>query len=43
MKAVLADYPQAAEPVVEELTGRPAMTYEQWAREHSEMFRREIG
>jgi uncharacterized protein YbjT (DUF2867 family) len=41
--AVLADYPQAAEPVVERLTGRPAMTYEQWAREHAEMFEGEIG
>lgn len=36
--AVLAANPQPATPVVERLTGRPAMTYERWAREHAAIF-----
>jgi uncharacterized protein YbjT (DUF2867 family) len=37
--AELARHPQAAVPTVAELLGRPAMTYEEWARRHTEMFR----
>jgi uncharacterized protein YbjT (DUF2867 family) len=41
--AVLARYPQAAVPTVAQLTGRPAMTYEQWAGRHASIFRTRFG
>jgi len=41
--AVLARYPQAAVPTVERLIGRPAMTYEQWARAHAVTFGTRFG
>nr|WP_296077377.1 NAD(P)H-binding protein [uncultured Actinoplanes sp.] len=41
--AMLARYPQAAVPTVARLTGRPAMTYEQWARRHEAIFRTRFG
>ncbi|MBU2662084.1 NAD(P)H-binding protein [Actinoplanes bogorensis] len=37
--AALVDHPQPARPTVAELLGRPATTYEQWAREHADLFR----
>jgi uncharacterized protein YbjT (DUF2867 family) len=41
--AVLTRYPQAAVPTVARLTGRPAMTYEQWAVRHASIFRTRFG
>ncbi|MGK5678822.1 NAD(P)H-binding protein [Actinoplanes sp. URMC 104] len=38
-EAQLAAHPQPAVPTVSELLGRPAMTYEQWARKHAALFR----
>ncbi|BAL92322.1 hypothetical protein AMIS_71020 [Actinoplanes missouriensis 431] len=35
----LAAHPQAAVSTVADLLGRPAMTYEEWARRHSDLFR----
>jgi uncharacterized protein YbjT (DUF2867 family) len=37
--AELASYPQAAGSTVADLLGRPAMTYEEWARRHADLFR----
>ncbi|MBM2617521.1 NAD(P)H-binding protein [Actinoplanes sp. LDG1-06] len=37
--AALLQHPQAATPTVAELLGRPAKTYEQWARDHADQFR----
>ncbi|MBL7255266.1 SDR family oxidoreductase [Paractinoplanes lichenicola] len=37
--AQLTRHPQAAVPTVPELLGRPAKTYEQWARDHAGLFR----
>lgn len=37
--AALVEHPQAAVPTVAELLGRPAQTYEQWARAHAGLFR----
>ncbi|GIE93721.1 NAD(P)H-binding protein [Paractinoplanes rishiriensis] len=37
--AQLVGHPQAALPTVAELLGRPAMTLEEWARRHADMFR----
>ncbi|MEU4422662.1 NAD(P)H-binding protein [Actinoplanes sp. NPDC024001] len=37
--AQLADHPQAAVSTVADLLGRPAMTYEQWASRHADLFR----
>ena len=36
---MLAEHPQAAVPTVAEVTGRPAMTFAAWAREHTDLFR----
>jgi hypothetical protein len=36
---LLAEHPQVAVPTVAELTGRPAMTFAEWAREHADLFR----
>lgn len=35
----LAAHPQQAVPTVAEITGRPAMTYLEWARRHADLFR----
>ncbi|WP_250027345.1 NAD(P)H-binding protein [Paractinoplanes maris] len=37
--ALLAEHPQAALTTVADLLGRPATTYEQWARTHAALFR----
>jgi hypothetical protein len=37
--AQLVGHPQAALPTVADLLGRPAMTLEEWARRHADMFR----
>ncbi|XVU24384.1 SDR family oxidoreductase [Actinoplanes sp. CA-054009] len=37
--AASVGHPQAAVPTVAELTGRPALTYEQWTRRHQDIFR----
>ncbi len=37
--AQLAEHPQSALPTVAELLGRPATTYEEWARRHAALFR----
>ncbi|MCO8272001.1 NAD(P)H-binding protein [Actinoplanes sp. TRM 88003] len=37
--AMLVEHPQAAVPTVADLLGRPATTYEQWARTHADLFR----
>ena len=36
--AASVEHPQAALPTVGELLGRPAMSYEEWARRHAEIF-----
>jgi uncharacterized protein YbjT (DUF2867 family) len=38
-QAMLVDHPQQAVTTVADLLGRPAMTYEEWARRHAELFR----
>ncbi len=38
-QAMLVEHPQQAVQTVAELLGRPAMTYQQWVREHAAMFR----
>lgn len=38
-KAQLVDHPQEPVPTVEEVTGRPAMTFAEWAIEHADDFR----
>jgi uncharacterized protein YbjT (DUF2867 family) len=37
--ALSAEYPQVPLPTVEELTGRPARTFAQWAVDHADAFR----
>ncbi len=37
--ARLVEHPQAAVPTVTSMLGRPAMTYEEWARRHVDRFR----
>lgn len=37
--ALLARHPQRALPTVADLLGRPALSYEEWARRHADMFR----
>ncbi|GAA2702368.1 NAD(P)H-binding protein [Actinoplanes palleronii] len=37
--AVLAEHPQAAVPTVAELLGRPATTFQEWARHNADLFR----
>jgi hypothetical protein len=37
--AALAHDPHPALPTVAQLTGRPAMTYGEWARGHADLFR----
>jgi uncharacterized protein YbjT (DUF2867 family) len=37
--ALLTEHPQAATPTVAQLLGRPAKTYERWARDHANLFR----
>jgi hypothetical protein len=36
--ALLAQHPQRAAPTVEEVTGRPATTFAQWAVAHADAF-----
>jgi hypothetical protein len=35
----LVKYPQQAVPTVAQITGRPGLTFEQWARRNVAMFR----